>query len=123
MQASMLYMCGLLITLAASGAVVIYLRSPLEKILSELCGTPERAKFWTAFSNVTLILVPVIFAMQYQPAASVNPIIGFELADQVKWGLIGLVLSAVVLAWVLGRFIPRAGRPGASAQTAGTAPD
>ena len=105
-----LYMCGLLITLAASGSVVIYLRSPLEKILIELCGTSERAKFWTAFSNVTLIAVPAIFAMQYHPETSAAAIIGFELADQVKWGLIGLVASTAVLAWVLSRFIPRAAK-------------
>jgi len=111
-----LYMLGLVITLAASGAVVIYLRSPLEKILNELCGTPERAKFWTAFSNVTLIGVPAIFAMQYHPETSVTALIGFELADQVKWGLIGLVVSVTVLAWVLSRFIPRATRPGANEQ-------
>jgi len=109
-----LYMLGLLITLAASSTVVVYFRSPLEKILIELCGTPERARFWASFANVTLIAVPVIFAMQYHPETSVTALVGFELADQVKWGLIGVVLSITVLAWVLSRFIPRAARPGAS---------
>ena len=115
-----LYMYGLLITLTASSAVVIYLRSPLEKILSELCGTPERARFWAAFSNVTLIGVPAIFAMQY-PETSASALIGYELANQVKWGLIGLVVSTAVLAWVLSRFIPRAARPVASEQGIETA--
>lgn len=116
-----LYMYGLLITLTASSAVVIYLRSPLEKILSELCGTPERARFWAAFSNVTLIGVPAIFAMQYHPETSASALIGYELANQVKWGLIGLVVSTAVLAWVLSRFIPRAARPVASEQGIETA--
>src|SRR5712691_10475000 len=47
--------------------VVAYLRRPLKAILADLCGTAERARFWSAFSNVTLVLVPLIFVMQYRP--------------------------------------------------------
>lgn len=118
-----LYVCGLLMTLAAASAVVIYLRSPLEKILIELCGTAERARFWASFSNVTLIAVPMIFAMQYRPETTAPVSVVFELADQLKWGLIGVVLSIAVLAWVLSRFIPRAAVPSANELAARTAPD
>jgi len=38
------------------------------------------------------------------------------LADQLKWGLIGVVLSITLLAWVLSRFIPRGPVPRASEQ-------
>ena len=114
MSASVLFVCGLAVTLATSISVVIYLRAPLQKILIELCGTTERAAFWTAFSNVALTVVPVIFAMQYHPEAVGTSPVAFQLADQMKWGLIGLVLSITVLAWVLSRFIPRAPAPSAS---------
>ena len=117
MNASILFVCGLAITLVTSVSVVIYLKSPLRKILAELCGSPERAAFWTAFSNVALTVVPVIFAMQYHPETGGTALVAFELADQLKWGLIGMVLSITLLAWVLSRFIPRVPAPRTSNQT------
>ena len=108
MNTSVLFLCGLVLTFAMSISVVIYLRPPLRRILTELCGTTERAAFWTAFSGVGLTAVPVIFAMQCHPENSASAPAAFELADQLKWGLIGMVLSITVLAWVLSRFIPRA---------------
>ena len=53
--------CGLVITLAVAFAVVKYLTAPLRQQLQELCGNAERAAFWTSFSNVMLVLTPVVF--------------------------------------------------------------
>jgi hypothetical protein len=117
MNAPLLFVGGLAITLVTSVSVVIYLKSSLQKILVELCGSPERAAFWTSFSNVALAVVPVIFAMQYHPETRGTTSVVFELADQLKWGLIGVVLSITLLAWVLSRFIPRVPVPDASNQT------
>jgi hypothetical protein len=111
MHASILFLGGVAIALVTSAAVLIYLKSPLQKILIELCGSPERAGFWTSFSNVALTVVPMIFAMQYHPAASGTAPVAFEVADQLKWGLIGVVVSITVLAWVMSRFIPRVVAP------------
>jgi hypothetical protein len=121
MNASILFVGGLAITLVTSVSVVIYLNSPLQKILAELCGSPERAAFWTSFSNVALTVVPVIFAMQYHPETGGSAPVAFELADQLKWGLIGVVLSITLLAWVLSRFIPRVPAPSASERAGKTA--
>src|SRR5207253_8877812 len=37
-------------------ALVAYVKPHLNALLMELCGTAERARFWLAFSNVTLVL-------------------------------------------------------------------
>jgi len=121
MNAAVLFLCGLVLTFAISISMVIYLRPPLRKILTELCGTAERAAFWTAFSGVVLTAVPVIFAMQYHPENSATVVAAFELADQLKWGLIGMVLSITVLAWVVSRFIPRTDTKGKSEPAVETA--
>jgi hypothetical protein len=109
MNTSMLFALGLGCTLVVSVLVVWYLRRPLEKILTELCGNQDRAEFWTAFSAVTVGLMPVIFALSYGPETSPNTPPLLEIAAQLKWGLIGMVSSVVVLGWVVGRFIPRPG--------------
>jgi len=111
MSASLMFASGLATTLLVSLVVVRYLTSPLQRQLQELCGNAERAEFWTAFSNVTVTLIPVIFAMSFWPApeAGLPPLLA--VVGQLKWGLVGLAASVLILGWVLGRFIP--GQPAA----------
>jgi hypothetical protein len=107
MSATAVFAVGSLGTLLLGLGVIAYLRRPLEKILLELCGNQERAGFWTAFSAVSLGLMPVIFAIACHPAPGPNSPAVFELAEQLKWGLIGLMSSVLVLGWVIGRTIVR----------------
>jgi len=102
----MLFLTGLVITIAICLLVVVYLRNHLERILIDLCGTTERAKFWTVFSNVMLILMPLIFSMSYQPTLgpSTQPV--FELSNQLRFGLVGLGGTMLVLGFMISRFIP-----------------
>ena len=107
MTASLLFLVGLGLTLLTAFAIAAYLRSPLQSILVELCGTDERAAFWVAFSNVTIILVPLIFAMQYTPCLREGNSAILELAAQLKWALAGVLVAVLILGWVLSGYIRR----------------
>jgi hypothetical protein len=98
---------GMAVTFAVGLGVVAYLRRPLERILVELCGNQERAGFWAAFSAVALGLTPVIFAMAWRPEAGAGLPAVFEFTDQLKWGLIGLMGTVLVLGCMIGRSIVR----------------
>lgn len=111
MTPSILFLIGLLLTLVTAFAIVIYLRQPLHNILVELCGTTERAAFWVSFSNVTIALVPLIFAMQYTPESRAGTATVLELAAQLKWALAGLLFAVLTLGWVLSSFIRRQSIP------------
>lgn len=103
----LLFGCGVLLTLLVALGVVSYLNGPLRKQLLELCGNADRVAFWAAFANITVVLTPAIFAMSAEPGYGPQPAPIFAIADQMKWGFIGLVLSILVLGWILSRFIPR----------------
>jgi uncharacterized membrane protein YhaH (DUF805 family) len=90
-----------------SAGLVAYVKSHLKTLLVELCGTAERASFWLAFSNVTLVLVPLIFALDYNPEFGPDRNFVFEMATQLKHAIIGFVIALSLLAIVLFRFIPR----------------
>src|SRR6267142_3355790 len=107
MNATTVFVIGTLTSLTIGAGVVGYLRRPLEKILVELCGNQERAAFWTAFSAVALGIMPVLFAIAYRPSTGPASPAVFELADQLKWGLIGLMGSLFMLGWVIGKSIMR----------------
>lgn len=107
MTASLPFLCGLALALAACLATFLYLRPPLLQILVELCGNRARADFWAAFSGIAVVFVPLIFALHVRLAAGSGEPFVFILARQLEWAFAGLVLSVLLLGWVIGRFIPR----------------
>jgi hypothetical protein len=107
MTETLRFITGLILTLFLSVAVVGYMNAPLRRLLHELCGNPQRTDFWVAFSNVTVVLTPVIFAMPSEPAPHPGPLSLVEICTQLKWGLIGLAISVLLLGWILGRLIPK----------------
>lgn len=105
MNAPVIFSFGMAATFGAALTVVAYLNKPLHQLLIELCGTAERAAFWAAFSNVALVVTPLIFAATCTPSAR-QPAV-FAIATQLKWSFVGLLLALVVIAWAMSRFIPR----------------
>ncbi len=89
--------CGLA-ALVAIGAFLL-LRAPLERLLCELCGNQERARFWSCFTGLGLFLATVLGCM-----------VAFPLGDAAAWSdepmarhvLIGLRASLVLLLSVVG---------------------
>ena len=104
------FLAGLLGTMGIVLAALVYMRNPLFSVLADVCGTADRARFWTAFSNVTLFLVPFAFALSARPDAKDWPEAVFEIGSQIEWAIIGFVVSVLVLGFVLASDIGRARR-------------
>lgn len=100
------FVADVAVIVAAALVVVRYLMPYLKQILTDVCGNELRSSFWTAFSNVTLVLTPAIFAMHVRPESGETPLI-FQAASQIEWGLIGLGVAVITLGIVVGSFIPR----------------
>lgn len=104
------FVIGVGVTLLISILVVVYLRPHLRRILLDLCDTEDRAGFWTAFTNVTVVLSPLICAMFYRPTGSGGSAAFFDISTQLRWALVGLIGSVIVLGAVIARFIPTSPR-------------
>ncbi len=100
-----IYLIGIGITVCVSLLVTIYLKLHLKKILTDLCGTEIRANFWAAFSSITMMLVPLIFAMFHNPQTGKAASGFFDVIEQFRMALIGLIATVVFLGFVIGRFI------------------
>ncbi len=114
MTAVITFLAGLSITCVVSLAVVRFLRPSLHRILVDLCGSEDRAGFWTAFSAVTLVLVPIIGAMLRRPEIASDADALFELSAQLELAFLGLVGATLAIGFVISRFIPRPVRGGAN---------
>jgi hypothetical protein len=107
MNAVMVFLVGLAATMCVVIVALLYLRKPLQILLTDLCGTTDRSRFWTAFSNITLFLVPLGIALDHQPDANVKQAAIFEISGQIECATIGFVVSIVVMGIVLSTFISR----------------
>jgi uncharacterized membrane protein YhaH (DUF805 family) len=99
------------LTLGVSALLVRYLRPFLRKILIDLCGTEDRAQFWVAFSNLLLIGLPVIFALNYQPEAQSAQALFFEVARKLSGNLGGLLAALIGIGLIVSFFALVAPRP------------
>ncbi len=100
-----LFITGLGLTLTVCIAVVGFLRKSLRNLLLDICGSEDRAAFWTAFSIVMLLLVSAVFAMHIHPQIGLGEAALIAMSKQVEWGLIGLACTIATIGLVISFFI------------------
>lgn len=105
------FLIQVLLTIALTAIIVGYIRPFLRKVLIDLCGTEERAQFWTAFSNVVLIGLPTILALNYRPEATTLEELFFEVAGRLSGTLAGFLFALVCVGIVVSLFALFAPRP------------
>ena len=95
MNTVLYFVLQIVLTLTIVSLITGYLRPFLKRILVDLCGTEDRAQFWTAFSNILLFGLPLLFSLNYAPMATNNEELFFEVAGKLS-GNIGAMLFALV---------------------------
>jgi uncharacterized membrane protein YhaH (DUF805 family) len=98
------FLVQIALTLIVSALIAGYLRSFLRKVLVDLCGTQDRAQFWTSFSNVLLIGMPMVFALNYKPEADTFETAFLEIAGKLGGNLAGLLFALMGLGFAVSIF-------------------
>lgn len=104
MNSIFFFLLEVTLTLVICGVVVRYLRPFLNRILVDLCGTEERAQFWTVFSNIILVGLPLLVALTYQPQASSAEELFFEITRRISGNLTGFLLALVGIGLIVSFF-------------------
>jgi len=111
MNTILYFLLQVILTLVISALIVGYLRPFLRKILTDLCGLEDRAQFWTAFSNILLIGMPMIFALNYKPEAKNTEQLFFEVAGKLSGNLGGLLFALISIGVIVSFFALVAPKP------------
>lgn len=98
------YLVQLVVTFIVVSVIVGYIRPHLRRVLVDLCGTEERAQFWTVFSNILLIGMPMIFALNYKPVSMNTEELFFDVAGKLSGNLGGLLLALVCIGIIVSFF-------------------
>src|SRR5262249_25442065 len=94
------------LTVGVSALVVVSLRRSLQGILVDLCGTESRARFWRAYANIVLLLVPLTTLMLARADEVITGSLLFAVIDQTRWALVGLIAALFMVAMGVAAFIP-----------------
>ena len=92
------------ITFAICTLTFHYLRPFLKRILVDLCGTEERAQFWTVFSNILLVGCPLLISLMYQPQALNAEELFFELTRRTSGNLFGFMFALMAIGFTVSIF-------------------
>ncbi len=98
------FLIQLTVTFVIVSLLVRYVRPHLHKILLDLCGTEERAQFWIAFSNILLIGMPMIFALNYKPEFMDAENLFFDVAGKLSGNLGGLLFALICIGIIVSFF-------------------
>jgi len=104
------------LTILACVLITRYLRPYLDRVLADLCRTEERAQFWTAFSNILLIGLPVIISLGFRPEAVTVEEITFEILGRLSGNMAGYLFALVGIGIIVSFFALVAPRPTAEAK-------
>lgn len=91
------------VTLALAGVAALVLRRPLSILLSELCGTEERSSFWTVWSMVMMIALPLLFVSLARVAIDPTELIQGTVAAT----LAGILMAMMGMGLAVWRRVPR----------------
>ncbi|MBM3125953.1 MAG: hypothetical protein FJZ87_12925 [Chloroflexi bacterium] len=106
------YIIEVLSTLGICLGLFAFLHPYLRRILVDLCGTEDRAAFWTVYSKILLVGLPVLISLSYHPQARSSEDLFFELVSRLSGNLIGFLFALVGLGLIVtffALFAPRAG--------------
>lgn len=99
------------VTLIASLLITSYIRPHLRRMLAILCGTAESAQFWTVFSNIVLVGLPVIFSLTYRLTAKGVEKLFFEIIGRLSGNLGGYLAALIAVGMIISFFALVTPRP------------
>ena len=91
------------VTLVLAGLAAFVLRRPLAILLSELCGTEERSSFWTVWSMVMMIALPLLFVSMARVATDPTALIQGTVACTLS----GILIAMGGMGLAVWRRVPR----------------
>ncbi len=100
MNTDQLFLIQIGITALFILALLRYFRPFLRKILVDLCGTDDRAQFWTTFTNILLFALPIISALGFAPKTGLaNP--ALVIANQMRVNLLSFIFGLIIIGLIM----------------------
>ena len=104
MLSTIAFLGGIALSLTISLMIVYLMQPVLQRLLAELCGTTQRASFWSRFSQIMLVISPLLTATLLFTAEPVDTVL--LLRETLFNILLGIFVALVVIALLIWKSIP-----------------
>lgn len=104
-----LFTLEVLLCLGISIAVILLLKPLLRDVLIETCGTAKRAEFWVMFTQLMLIISPLLIVIFFAPTeTSITTNIAEAMQDTLFRSLLGVFVALAMIGQVMWKSIRNA---------------
>lgn len=88
--------------LGISFILISLLRPLLRDVLTDTCGTEKRAEFWVMFTQLMLIISPLLVVVYFAPITPVAQLnVAYELQQTLFRTLLGDFSALSAIGWVI----------------------
>ena len=101
-----LFLIQITLCFGLSLAVIVLLKPYLNDVLVDSCGTSRRAAFWVMFTQLMLVIAPlllVVFFADVRPGVSVYP--AEAIKDTLFRSLFGLFIAIAMVGRVIWKSV------------------
>ncbi len=102
MNTLLLFVLELALCLAISFVLIRLLKPLLTDVLTDTCGTENRAAFWVMFTQLMLVISPLLVVVYFAQTGSV---IHHSVADELRKTLFRTLLGDFIALSAIGKVI------------------
>jgi len=95
------------ISFATSGTVIFFLYKSLYRLLVDSCGTETRAKFWVVYTNIMLVIAPLLTSIVFGKSRSSGEADFVFYKTALGCALFGVFFSLAVIGMQINKSIPK----------------
>lgn len=107
MNVTYLFLIEVFISVLPSLLIIGFWSKPLRLILLDLCGTEARAEFWLVYSNLMLLITPLLFVFMFGLSSNSEGVTFPFLKYAFGCAIFGDFFSMLAIGLQISKFIPR----------------
>ena len=90
-----------------NNAVIFYMMKSLLRVLIDMCGTETRAKFWITYSNIMLVIAPLLTVIIFGKSSSIGEANFAFYKTAFGCALFGVFISLAAIGMQITKAIPK----------------
>ena len=102
MDTLLLFLLEITLCLGISFVMIWLLKPLLRDVLAETCGTDKRAGFWVMFTQLMLVIAPLLIVVYFVPTETITRL---DLANELRQALFRTLLGDFVALSAIGQVI------------------
>lgn len=101
------FIIEILISFVVSACVIYILNKPLQNVLTDICGTEIRAKFWVMYTNLMLVIAPLLTSIIFGKSHRVAEASFSFYKTAFGSVLFGVFISLVIIGLQITKTLPQ----------------